>query len=495
MAAVCPVSPPTLLLVHLHLHRLMGDWTPGPGVVDAVRLRSALFNGTLPKLLDTLRLPADMVRQPDPVPVLQGTCSVDAVLARLLEALVGNMAAIADDAVYTAVVGALRAAAHAAFGLEKDYMGGADEFDLMALFCIAGEPKQSLPDGAPAVDGPFMLSCFKALHDASLTQAVQAPPVLRLYWLRKIVAAARLPEARRRDLLAANPDLPAMLMAAAATSGGGAAAAVASGGRSGKARAGAAEALDGVSRDHAQRVAVALKAVAALCGAVGAAAPPPHAVQSMVDKAVKQGRHAGSGAAPGTRHPSAADATAGVASAVRCAVIGVQIRELKALTRLLMPHAARLEAAGPIVWQALLEYMLCAQGSPRNGTIDSIENQAAISQAEPVAIVQSAVVPAATLAALEEFAGRRLLSEGARARETAFFGAESEQVRRLLHPVIQQASAAVEARALGGGQGPDAVALQTAMLEAIHGLTALTTKYEFQTVVPEQLGGCPVQHG
>lgn len=475
------------------------SWRPHTTTVEAFVTSCPVFNGALAVALDHMGLDPQWVRVPDPALVLASpVADEDSLVGDLVAALIQVLQSLNTEAATRAPL--VQLVTKRLPGLDAEALKAADLFELLALTMVApaGRPgSRSVGRLAHVADPAFFASCLGAMHEALRGSQALVPPCLRLYWLRAIVAAAQAPEEDRRAMRTA-PSLPTALGRAlpvfvpttAAT-----AVATHTGGRSASGSAGSSfssgtfsgHEVDSVTKDHVQHVQSALQAVSTLCtqvhaagGGAGAVPPPvfdPASVQRDVWAMVQKHSHG---------------ASRNTVAAARCAAIALQIRHLKVMTKYLQDHAAVLQAASPMVWQALLEYLLCAQGSPRNGTIHDIENRAAIAKAEPVHIIQTAVVPAAALAALEEFAGRSLLSARALAREQEFLGTLSPQVQSILRAAATRASTLVEARALGSSGSQQVL---QAMLGAIHGLTALTAKYEFQTVVPDQLQGCTVLQG
>ena len=415
--------------------------------------------------------------------------TVDDLLGAVVDchdALTDLAQALADQ-VGSAVPAPLMTAVQDEFGVVPP-----DAFETMVLYLYLWGRTGASPRVGP-VDSPFLQAVLPQLRAALSRLGKAQPPRLRAFWLRVVVDAACAPDADRQrawgNAGAKSSDLPSILVDLAdvcrrrALRESGSARAL--GGRSAGAGAGAGagaaavpEGHHGKVEDHVRRVLDALTAVSALCRVVSAGDSPP-----PFDPAQARADIARRVAAANTQNPRR------VAAATRCAAVQVQITSLQAMTRFLKAHELVLRGASALVWQALWEYLMCAQGKPVNGSIEAIESKAQMERAEPVRIVQCAQVPAATLAALEEFAGRRVLSATARSREQAFLGAlPNQEVAALLRAAADQAGAKVEAALLGGAGGP----VLDAMLQAVHGLTTLTSTYEFQTVVPEQLDGCAV---
>jgi hypothetical protein len=442
-----------------------------------------LLTGALTSLLALLGDPV-AVRVPTVDELLGAVVDCHDALADLAQALADHVGPSAPASLSTQV-------------LEECGVAPQDAFEAIVLYLyLWGRTKASASVGH--VDGPFLQAALPQLNAATSRLGKALPPRVRAFWLRTVVDAACAPDADRQRAWGhagtKSSDLPSILVGLAdlcrqralreSTStraqGGRAAAGAGAGAASAKSR------IDDVSEDHVRRVLEALTAVGALCRVVsntaagaGAGAGAGDTSPPSFDPADIARRVA----AANTKNPRR------LAAATRCAAVQVQITTLQAMARFLKAHEPVLRGASALVWQALWEYLMCAQGKPVNGSIEAIESRAQMERAEPVRIVQGAQVPAATLAALEEFAGRRVLSATARSREQAFLGAlPNQEVAALLRAAADQAGAKVEAALLDGTGGP----VLDAMLAAVHGLTALTAAYEFQTVVPEQLDGCAV---
>ena len=441
----------------------------------ALRATCPLLTGALTSLL-SLDLWEDppLVQVPTVDDLLGAVVDCHDALAGLVQTLTAQVGAQAPAAL-TAALDAL--------GVKPQGESPLDTFDSIVLYLYLWGRTDA------AADMPFLHATLPPLRTAIARLGKDLPPQVRAFWVRTVVDAACAPDTDRQQAWAdagAKPaDLPCIFARVAESFR--MHALRSQGGRSAGASAKPTQhRVDDVTEDHVRHVLEALTAVSALCRVVsgagagagaGAGVPPPfNPVQARADIARRV-------SAANTKSPRQ------VAAATRCAAVQVQIVTLQAMTEYLKAHEHALQGASALVWQALWEYLMCAQGRPVNGSIEAIESQAHLERAEPVHIVQCAQVPAATLAALEEFAGRRVLSATARTREQDFFaGLPNPEVAAILRAAAEQAGAKEETTLLAGAGGP----VLDAMLAAVHGLTALTSAYEFQTVVPEKLGGCAV---
>lgn len=308
-----------------------------------------------------------------------------------------------------------------------------------------------------------------------------APPRVQLHWVKQAVHACR-----KGQQGSAHTQGPEWLLLAGTGFVGTPVSSIGAGGARGRSTGGrkaSTGAAGATGEDHLDRVLHMLSRVAHLCQAAGCPdmagtrGPLPALVQAVQDS------HG---------------------AAKRCATVQLQVDTLIPMVQALRvawlaPSSAFRPGSSRLLWQALEEYMSCAAGTTINALTDRPKDTVSGAPEIPVKVGHTAaprnvvlhvVVPAPTLVGLEFFAGHELLRPKSVGLMDRVMQGQSvpHEVWATVRAALAVSGSAMERRVLGT---PVNSGLNLDMLEAIHAINSLTSKYEFQTLVLQELKGCP----